>query len=71
MSVRPIEITMTQTRKINLGNYENIDLFCAVKMELTEGSMAELKEAYGSMKRNLDRYMNEWQSTYPSAPPRK
>ena len=49
--IRIIEITVTQTRKINLGRldrdlqYENIDLFLSAKAELTDGTLTEYFEA--------------------------
>ena len=35
--MRTIEITVSATRKVNLGNYESKDFFAALKVEIESG----------------------------------
>jgi len=38
--MRTIELTVSVTRKMNLGNYESKDFFAALKMEIESGDDA-------------------------------
>lgn len=56
--VRTVEATVSQTRRVNLGNYENINLFLSIRLEFEtedQGKYDDLmKEAFKQARRVIN-----------------
>lgn len=58
--MRIVEVTVTLSRKINLGNYESTDHFISAKAELVDGTLTEFADTYTKLASALERKMDEW-----------
>ena len=58
--MRIVKRTITQKRKINIGNYENIDFFIAAEIELHDGTLQEFSEAFVKMSEDIDIKAETW-----------
>lgn len=59
MAIRVVEITESLSRKVNLGNYQSMDVFVAAKAELTDGTSTELRAAHVKLKDDLEHCLRE------------
>lgn len=57
--IRYTEFVMSVSQKVNLGNYENRDIFLSAKVELTDGTLIELGRAHLELKKKLKEMLEE------------